>query len=374
MVNLINILAKSSTKVKNPETFTELLKLNSFMACFAVSIILFVLVIVAEILHFMRIRKLGKLVFGPTGKPYIWVWVVPFLRAIAVAMLSLGFGILLVLNPDTKSEINKTLPEDAYHHIVFMVDSSPSMLAKDSKVKFADKSQPMTVDRRTRARDIVSKLLLDSDLPLERIKLSIFPFWFETKKAIIDSVDPEAVINMINHYYLICFEARDPDKPKKTDLVKCLSETFEYSKRWPNKSTTIFVLSDGETLPDKGLPELPPSVAKVVVIGLGDITKGAPILNGQHSKQDQQNLQALANRLRGRYFNGNIRNIPAEDAKNLIERSLDKQGRSWDLKTLAKIMIVTGAILLFIFPWLLNYFGSAWGFELIFNRKESTND
>jgi Ca-activated chloride channel family protein len=148
-------------------------------------------------------------------------------------------------------------------------------------------------------------------------------------------------------------------RPGKTDLLKSLNQTGEFVKDWQRKSTTLLVISDGDSLPPSGLERMPSSVAQVIVAGVGDPGRGT-FIDGHMSRQDTANLSQLARRLGGRYHDCNVRHLPSE-ALDQLNRE-DPGAAKWnaDRRMLALIVLAVCASLLCLLPLLLEWLGSAW--------------
>ena len=148
-------------------------------------------------------------------------------------------------------------------------------------------------------------------------------------------------------------------RPGKTDLVKSLNSTGEMVKDFPRKSTTVLVLTDGDTVPDTGLKPMPSAVSQIIFAGVGEATRGT-FLDGHLSRQDNATLSQLARRLGGQYHNGNVKQVPSEFLRRLTAPDERADKFQVSLRTLAIIVVATGALWLCLLPLLLEFFGSAW--------------
>ena len=75
--------------------------------------------------------------------------------------------------------------------------------------------------------------------------------------------DVEVVRNILND--LPMSHAFDPGQ---TQLFSGLEEAIGICRPWAKDSTSLVILSDGDTLPAIGMPSLPPSVSDVLVVGV----------------------------------------------------------------------------------------------------------
>jgi Ca-activated chloride channel family protein len=145
----------------------------------------------------------------------------------------------------------------------------------------------------------------------------------------------------------------------KTHLFDGLELAANISSEWRNDSTTVVLLSDGDTVPSVGIPKMPRSVNGILVIGVGNPAKGT-FLDGKNSKQDASTLRQIALRLNGTYHDGNVKHIPSDTISSLVsvdEKSvLDQMTR----REYALMAIGSSSTILAILPFLLNAFGTRW--------------
>ena len=97
-------------------------------------------------------------------------------------------------------------------------------------------------------------------------------------------------------------------KGKDTNLFKGLEKAAEIAAPWQPKSTVLFVISDGDTVPATGMPKMPVSIYDMLVIGVGDPVTGK-FIAGKNSRQDVSTLRQVAARLGGEFHNGNTQHI-----------------------------------------------------------------
>ena len=134
-------------------------------------------------------------------------------------------------------------------------------------------------------------------------------------------------------------------------------------------------MSDGDTIPDSGIPELPRSIQRTLVVGVGDARSGR-FIDGHQSRQDFSTLRQLAGRLRGDYFDANEKHLPSALltalSKSLPLRDTHERGR----RELALTAVGLGGFILAGLPLALALWGCAWqaGIQskraLILTRKQ----
>lgn len=301
------------------------------------------LVAVGEWLHGRRVRRLGRLAFGPEAGPRPWVRWTPRLRVVAVALLAWGFATLLVLDP--KSRRPDLLPEGGYRHILLALDVSPSMELKDA-------GPEGNQTRRQRARDVLFSLF--ERVALDQVRISVIAFYNGAKPVVIDTFDLEVVRNILDDLPLD--QAFDLGKTKILDGLRLAAEI---AKPWKPGSAVLVIASDGDTVPDEGMPEMPAAIAQTLVVGVGDARAGK-FIDGHQSRQDASTLRQIAGRLRGVYHDGNARQLPSEQLARLarIAPLADTSAKGW--REGALVAIGVGAGILSLLPLALARYGSRW--------------
>jgi Ca-activated chloride channel family protein len=347
-----------------------------------------VLSALAEILHVRRCRAVGRLAFGPVGRPRRWVMVTPLLRVASLGLMTWGF--LTLLSVDEKKFETEEIPEDEMNRILIVYDVSPSMYIKDAGPAYDDEIRQRegggfaddeiyddkveryvagngTILRKPVTRARRSAELIDSifeRIELQQTLISVVAAYTDGRPVVIDTRDLMVVRNIFNNLPLkYAFGAG------QTDLVKGIESAAEVAREWPSETTTLFVISDGGTSGISSLPVLPPSISDVVVIGVGRTGQGT-FIDGHFSKQESSVLGNLAQRLRGVYIDGNEKHVPLENFESLAmdisqTGQLDFGPRVW-----AIIAIAVGAFLLAIMPVKLAAFGAAWR---ILTPREATS-
>jgi Ca-activated chloride channel family protein len=296
-----------------------------------------------EWMHARRCRRVARLAFGPMARARIWTRVAPLTRVMALTLLAWGMVQLYFLTPRV---VRPSLaPEGGYRHLVITLDVSPSMTLKD-----AGPLHQQT--RASRASEVVLSVL--QRVALDQLRVSVVAFYTSGKPVVVDTFDLAVVKNILNDLPLaMAFDTG------KTSLIAGIRASAEVAKTWVPDSTTLLVVSDGDTVPDTGMPELPRSINNVVVLGVGKAQGGANI-DGHLSRQDASTLRQLATRVRGAYHDVNDKHLPSAQlaalAKVLPMKDQTANGRrEWALAA-----VLTGASLLASLSVLLALAGSPW--------------
>jgi Ca-activated chloride channel homolog len=299
--------------------------------------------LVAEALHSRRVRRMAHLAFGPDGVPQRWVRLIPILRVLAKGGLAWGLVTLMSIEP--RVHVSNDVADDEWRHLLLVMDVSPSMLLRDAGQK-GDQS------RMERSKELIDSLF--ERVAIGKFKISVIATYNGAKPVVEDTKDIELVRHLLTQV-----DMRYAFKAGSTRLFDGIAEAARIARPWRPKSALLVIVSDGDTVPATGMPELPPSVGGTLVIGVGDDRVGK-FLAGHQSKQDASTLRQVAIRLGGEFHNGNKRHVPSDilaaasqDArKPLLERLT--------LREYALIAIVLTSALLALIPLLLQYWGTRW--------------
>lgn len=298
----------------------------------------------AEAWHALRIRHVRHLAFGPDRRPRGWTWTAAPMRVAALAALCWGF-LSLWLVVEARIHNQTKIEEKDYKHLVLVIDVSPSMNLKDA-------GPEMDQTRRMRASQVLESLF--NRVPMREFKISVIGVYSDAKPLLEDSTDIEVVRHIVEDMPL--WHAFDAGKTK---LIEGLNLAAKMSAGWNPNSATIVVITDGDTVPPTGMPNLPDSVANVIVVGVGDSSAGQYI-DGHQSRQDIATLRQVANRLRGVYHNGNQKHLTAQIINRLSQANQDDEPAPWSRREWALAAIGMGAAIYSLLPILLCYFGSRW--------------
>jgi Ca-activated chloride channel family protein len=301
------------------------------------------LVLVGEWLHGRRVRRYARLLFGPDAGPAPWARMAPTLRVLAAGAVAWGLYTLMLLPP--KVHESDEIPEGEYRHMVMVLDVSPSMHIRDAG---PDGQQ----SRRERAKDLIESLF--ERVAVGKYLISVIAFYNGAKPVVVDTRDVELVRHILSE-----LEMRYAFKAGKTNLLEGIAEGVKLAEGWAPKSAVMVVVSDGDSVPPTGMPDLPEAFSGSIVIGVGDPITGK-FIDGHQSKQDKSSLRQVATRLGGEYHDGNRRHLPSDvissetedDRKPLLERL--------SLREYALLVVAAGAALLAALPALLHWFGTAY--------------
>lgn len=313
------------------------------MVSVLLSILIALITGVAETIHLKRVERVGRLAFGPTGIPGSAGRILPWLKPIFAGLLAWGLITLITTKPKIYQQA--TVIEEEIRHVVLVLDVSPSMQLEDAGLE-------KSTSRRRRAGEIMHSFF--RRVVMERVRLSVVAVYTGAKPVVVDTSDVEVVRNILNELPMSqAFE------PGKTQLFSGLEEAAKISKSWRKNSTTIIVLSDGDTVPATGMPQMPSSVSDVLVVGVGDPRSGS-FINGYQSKQESSTLRQLATRLKGVYHDGNTRHISSEVLERMTDATSADPFRQLTRREYALIASGVGSFGLAFIPFVLAFAGTPW--------------
>lgn len=295
-----------------------------------------------EWLHARRIARIGALAFGPDARPRRWTKLVPPLRVVACAGIAWALVTLIAFNNLARDRDRRAT---ATRHLLVLLDVSPSML-------LADAGEDGAQTRNARASQVLKSVL--DRIQGDNVRFTAAGFYTEARLLVRECQDRELILHLTGG---VPFHVTY--KPGKTDLLKSLNQAGEIMKDWPRKSTTLLVISDGDSVPPAGLKPMPSAVAEVLFAGVGDPGRGT-FIDGHLSRQDTANLSQLARRLGGRYLDCNIRHLPSDTLRKL--NTEDPGAAKWraDRRMVALAVLGVAVAGLCLIPILLEMLGSAW--------------
>jgi Ca-activated chloride channel family protein len=107
------------------------------------------------------------------------------------------------------------------------------------------------------------------------------------------------------------------------------------------------------------MPKLPVSIAKKVVIGVGDPREGS-FIDGRHSRQQASVLRQLAIRLGGVYHDGNDKQVSSDVIRAIVSSGETAEVTQLSRREFALLAVVAGALVLSLLPLALQYLGTRW--------------
>jgi Ca-activated chloride channel family protein len=230
-------------------------------------------------------------------------------------------------------------------HVVILLDVSPSMRLQDA-------GNDRQLVRMQRARDLIESLF--DRVPIQQYRLSVIAFYDKAIPVVVDTKDIEVVKNCFTdiplHYAF---------KGKQTNLFAGLEAAANLARPWNPESTILIVVTDGDTVPATGMPKLPASIARTLLVGIGDPISGK-FIDGRQSRQDVSTLRQVANRIGGEFHNGNEQHISTAAIQRLTAQTGKKGFRELTLRDYALLTVIAGGAVLALLPLGLHYLGTRW--------------
>lgn len=318
---------------------TPPLSANPLFAALAVLL----LALLAEWLHTRRIRAVGRLAFGPTGAARGWTRVVSLLRALSLAAFAWGLTTLVLLKLAEKDGGNRDQSNKDATRLVFVADLSPSMYLTDA-------GPEGKLTRHARMREVVEGILQRVS---GNLRFGVIGFWTESQPVVMEARDPELVRNVFNGLPL-SYAMRDGP----TDLGQAVNEAVKLVADFPDRSTRLIILTDGDCVSLAPIAPRPKSVKEVFVLGVGNPQKGT-FIDGHQSRQEGDTLRTVASALMGTYSDVNEKHLPTTALGDLVVTLAPPQ-KGLTLAERAVLAMMLGATVLALIPVALEYFGSDW--------------
>jgi len=221
---------------------------------------------------------------------------------------------------------------------MLVLDVSPSM-------KLQDAGESDGLSRTKRASALIQSLLKRTTD--NKLHITLVAVYNGAKPVVQESRDLEVILNFLDDMPL-----HQVFPTGKTRIFDGLELAAEIAKPWPAESTTLLLVSDGDTVPSTGMPKMPKSIGGVLVLGVGDPTKGS-FIDGRQSRQDTGALRQIASRLGGEYHDGNIKHVPTDMLAKLGTLELEDQSLALTLREYALITCGISAFLLAVLPLIL---------------------
>lgn len=306
--------------------------------------LVFLMAVCGEWLHARRIVRVAPLAFGPGNRARNWTRLFPPLRVLALTLLGWGLTSLLLVAPRSYRPQGELAPGKE-QHLLIVFDVSPSMRLKDAGPRNQER-------RQARCRDLMRSFF--DRIPVDQYRVSVIAVFSGAKPVVVDSKDLDVVDAILADLPL-----HQAFEPGDTRLLEGIREASKIAKPWNPASTTLILLTDGDTVPPQGMPTLPASIGQTLIVGVGDPNHGS-FIAGRQSKQDVFALRQIAARLGGTYHDGNTKHVPSELIAQIVRRGEENQQEPWSRREYALLAISIGSILLAFLPWLLHHWGTSY--------------
>lgn len=314
------------------------------------ALIVFLLVALAEWLHSRRIRVTQRLAFGPVGARG-WTRFVPLLRAVSLAAFAWGL-VTLALMKTAAGDHQKNDKDREATRLVFVADLSPSMYLTDA-------GPDGTMTRHDRMREVVEGILQRVS---GNLRFGVIGFYTDSLPVVMEARDPELVRNVFNGLPLTYAMPLG-----QTDLGKAVNLTSEQVAAFPDGSTRMIIFTDGDSVNLVPINARPKSIKEVLVLGVGNPTKGTYI-DGHQSRQEGDTLSLVAASLKGSYQDVNTKHLATEALGDLVVPLAPLQ-KGLSLAQLSVLAMVLGALINACIPLAQEFFGSEWKVSLKERRE-----
>jgi len=206
--------------------------------------------------------------------------------------------------------------------------------------------------RRKRAAEVLASFF--DRVPVAQYRTSVVAVYNGAKPVVVDTTDRDVVRNILDDLPL-----EYAFRTGKTDLFAGIEQASLLARPWRPRSTTMVLVSDGDTVPATGMPKVPAAVSDVLVLGVGDPVTGK-FIDGRQSRQDASTLRQIAARLGGVYHDANEKHISTITLKQLAQNRSTSKFEQLTKRDYALIACGIGAIAYAFLPLLLHLFGTTW--------------
>lgn len=265
----------------------------------------------------------------------------PLLLAALTAALVWALAVLLILPPKVHEGAPTVKPAEI-RHIVIVLDVSPSM-------KLTDAGPTLKETRSQRAAGLLESFF--QRVPMEKVRISVIATYTGAKPVVIDTKDVAVVRNILNDLPL-----SHAFKSGPTNIFDGITEAARIGQPWRRHSASLVMVTDGDSLPPTGMPQLPVSYRDTVVIGVGD-SRSSKFIDGHQSRQEASTLRELATRLHGNYHDGNQHHLPTVLLNELVAGEGESPFDKLTLREYALALAALGALFLALLDPLLRTFG-----------------
>jgi hypothetical protein len=260
---------------------------------------------------------------------------VPIVRTLSVAVAVWGMAVLLFLE---SSAVDKEPTSEASKHLLVCLDASPSMFVEDSGPDGKTK-------RAIWAGEVIQAIL--DRLDTETTRVTVFAVYTKSIPVIEDTFDMNVVRNLLDGLPLYAaFESGS------TKLSTGINDALTYAKQWKPDSSTLLIVSDGDSDERPQIRSIPSSIADTIIVGVGDPVRPT-MISGHRSTQDVASLKSLATKMKGVYHQGNNKHLPS-NILNKLTMIRPRIGEGMGLREWAVLCIgIGGSILAMLGPALL---------------------
>jgi Ca-activated chloride channel family protein len=304
---------------------------------------IFLLTSVAEWLHVRRIRAVGRLAFGPSGRAYGWTGVVPWLRALCLSAFTWGLATLMMLEYAPADAGGKGGADKEATRVIFVADLSPSMYLVDA-------GKEGTQSRHARMKDVVDAILQRVS---GNLRFGVIAFYTESLPVVMEARDPELVRNVFNGLPISYTMPLG-----QTNLGKAVNDALKHVAEYPEGSTRMVILTDGDSVGLEPIAVRPKSVKEIFILGIGNPHKGT-FIDGHLSRQEVDTLRLVSTDLMATYMDVNEKHLPTNALGDLVV-TMALPSRGLTLSEWAVLAMVLSALIYALIPVALEYFGSDW--------------
>jgi Ca-activated chloride channel family protein len=310
------------------------------------------LALLAEWLHARRVRRMGRLAFGPDGRARRWTFVAAPLRVLCLTAMAWSLLTLLMAQANPGGSGNTPRARTRAETVFLVLDYSPSMMIEDAGPDTGK------LTRKQRMRDVVKAIV---DRMGAHVDYTLVCFYTRTYPICEKVFDRRVVRNVLDNLPVEVAMETGP-----TDVGRAVNESLQRAAgmdgtqpRYRKNSITYVLVTDGDTQEMPALQEVPDTIRGALVLGVGDTGKGV-VLNGHLSRQEPATLQFIARHLAGEYVDVNTKHVPSAAMSTLLPPAPGLADRGLSRTGVALVLFAAMAALYALLPVGLEFFGCSW--------------
>lgn len=236
------------------------------------------------------------------------------------------------------------IPSDEIEHTLLLCDLSPSM-------RLVDAGEMGELTRREQMKKVVTSIVERFG---KQVRYTLVCFYTKPVPMVKDASDKAILYNVLDDLPI-----EKAIGPGKTDLAAAVNKGLELATDHPEKSTTLILVTDGDTIELNDLEAVPPSVKKALVLGVGNTREGISI-DGHLSRQDPTVLSYVAAHLKGEYVDVNQKLLGSGAISHLVQAGSTTARRRWNKADIALMVFIASACLYALLPVFQEFLGSEW--------------
>ncbi len=310
----------------------------------AIAISVAILASIAEWLHFGRSRRVLHLAFADPRSAAVWMACAGLLRVLAVTLIATTIPALWSSSTVIVNSAGAIAKEAELDRLIIILDCSKSMNIRDAGPDGKE-------TRATRARNVIFNIYKE----IGRVpSTTIFAFSDSAVPIVYDAKRWDVIQSVIRKA-----SYSDAFDKENTSVESAIQTAFFCTRDWIEGSTTVLLITDGDSPVYSQDYEIPTSVRNFLVLGVGSVDgRAAGRQLSQQSRQEKEKLASLAAIADGEYFDANEQEIELADKYRFFPAPPEAIPSQTEVSS-SLAMFGVGCVILVALPLLLRLFVKA---------------